>query len=558
MNVKKTLSLLLTVILSFSVFIGCGKDDNAEESLNNMNSENSNISYGEGEWKKYSPAIDVTFGYPHDINNEGFTSMANAGEPYDNNRWIKYYQEEVGVNSTYDLIAPNADDYKQKLILAMSSGDLPDIFWVNDMTLYKQLYDAGVIADLTSLYETQANPTLRSVLEGEGDGFLNNFKFEGELYTLPCKMPSTNGYNYLWVRKDWLDKLGLDIPKTMTEVANVAKAFAENDPDGNGKADTIGLTIDKSYLDMSAMGIFWAFGGTPATGDKYWCELDDGTLGFSLVQEEMKGGLAWLQDLYTQGLLNTEFSTKEFNDYSSLLADNKIGLFYGCHWYANYLDAVKDQMSEDAEWIPLLAPGTDGNPAPVYTNIDMNGLFCVSSEFAHPEAIIALFNAYTEKLFGKDNDFENYFATPENGNCWQSGPIYMLDKDVDLMPYRQMKEAQDAGNMDSLTGVGASYWKYISEGNLGYKLMFGPENSCFSLVDQTYPDIMVWNQYQGAPTATWTDRWSSLMEIIDSTYIKIITGELEVDSGFDQMVKEWNQTGGEQVTKEVNEIVSNN
>lgn len=580
-------ALLLTAVLTTGMLAGCGGgnedstqgtaeneapeqqpegalDEEAAESVEGTGSESESSetdtaasaagAYGAGEWRTYDEEITLTFGDPYDINNEGFTAMANIGEPYDDNRWIRYYREEVGVNAEYSLLAPNTEDYKQMLTLAMTSGDLPDVFWVPDMITYQQLVDAEAVADLTTLYQTEANPTLKELVEGEGDNFLDNYKVDGKLYCVPGKMPSTNGYSYLWLRKDWLDKLGLAVPKTMDEVADVARAFATQDPDGNGKDDTIGLSIDSSYTKMGSMGIFWAFGGKLANNN-FWCTQEDGTVGFSMVQPEVKDALKWLNTLYEEGILNQEFSTFNFVDYPELLASNRCGMFYGCHWYAIYINAIKDEIPE-AEWIPILAPGTDGNPAPVYANVDTNGLYCVNAACENPEAAFAVFNAYVEKLFGEQNDFENFFACEVDSNVWQRGPVSMLAADTDLKPHREMKEALKNDAMDELTGVGASYWKYIQEGSLTYQLEFGPEGSCFNLVDDTYPDIFNWNAYQGVPTQTQAARAGGMQEIIDTAYIKMINGELEIEEGFDKMVSDWMAAGGEQVTQEVNEMIA--
>ncbi len=565
MRKKKILSLILTVMMVFSTLVGCGGSTNnsddqekAKEDVSATTAASDSTGnakgYEAGEWRTYDPIITATFGMTQDINSDAFTAMANAGEPYDNNRWIKMYHNEVGIDCSYKLLASNDQDYQQKLILAMTSGDLPDIFKVNDLALYKQMIDSGVIADLTDIYEKEANPTLKSIVEGEGKDFIANFKFEDRLYCIPNKMPSTNDYSYLWIRKDWLDKLKLAVPTTMDEVMNVAKAFVEQDPDGDGKANTMGLSIDENYTTFGSTGIFWAFGGQ-AAGKKYWSKLADGSLGYSMVQPEMKGGLKWLQSMYTQGYLNPEFSTQSFTEISKMVANNSLGMFYGCHWYAGQVNSVKDKIP-DAEWIPVLAPGTDGKPATVYGSVDMSGIYCVRADYEHPEALVAMFNAYTEKLFGEKNDFENYFSCKENGGLWQAGPINMLAADVDLKPYRAMKQAEKDGTFDKLTGVGASYWKQIQGGDLSYKLMFGPDGSCFELVDETYPDIFIWNSYQGAPSATQVERWSSMQEIIDTQYLRIIMGKEEVDKGFDKMVQDWNAAGGDNVTKEINAIVA--
>ena len=108
-------------------------------------------------------------------------------------------------------------------------------------------------------------------------------------------------------------------------------------------------------------------------------------------------------------------------------------------------------------------------------------------------------------------------------------------------------------NEDMLEGAGKTYWEYIQKNMTAYKYMFGPVDSCFTFVQETYPDIMLWNLYQGAPTATQVDRWSSMQDLIDASFLKMINGEIEIDGGFEDMVEKWYAMGGTDVTREVNE-----
>ena len=141
---------------------------------------------------------------------------------------------------------------------------------------------------------------------------------------------------------------------------------------------------------------------------------------------------------------------------------------------------------------------------------------------------------------------------------WNATPIWELSPTVDLEPCLNMMAAYDAetGIMDEskLEGSGATYWQYIKDGLTSYKYMFGPVDSCFTFVAETYPDIMLWNLYQGAPTPTQVERWGSMQDLIDVTFLKMINGEIEVDGSFEKMVEEWYAMGGAEVTKEINEI----
>ena len=125
----------------------------------------------------------------------------------------------------------------------------------------------------------------------------------------------------------------------------------------------------------------------------------------------------------------------------------------------------------------------------------------------------------------------------------------------ELMAF-ELAEAYENGTMDQLTGTAADYRDYIDSGLTAYKYMFGPVDSCFNFVADTYPDIIEWNAYTGAPTPSWVDHWGTLQELIDTTYLQIIQGTLDLDTGFDQMVQQWNDLGGADITEEVNEIVA--
>lgn len=116
------------------------------------------------------------------------------------------FRDEVGIECSYKLISPNAEDYQQKLVLAMTSGDLPDIFHVNDLALYKQMVDAGVIADLTDVYEREANPTLKSIVEGEGTGLLITLCLMGNYTAFPGKCrQQTDTVIYGFGRIGWIN-----------------------------------------------------------------------------------------------------------------------------------------------------------------------------------------------------------------------------------------------------------------------------------------------------------------------------------------------------------------
>lgn len=514
----------------------------------------SDYQYDYGQVKKWDNKLTVTFGRPMDLNAQEFQKMAEAGEPIENSRWIQYFREALNIECVYELTNPIQADYEQQLILGMSSNDLPDIFLVFTQSLINQMAEAGIIHDLTNIYQANVNRTLGDLIEAEGTEIYGTAMVDGKLYAIPQKMPSTNSYNHCWVRRDWLEKFGLDLPKTMDDVKNIAKIFKENLP------DNIGLMFSNSYL-YEYPGIFWAFGGQQNSSRNQWIEKG-GKLVFAEIQPEMKGGLKWIRDMYASGLINPEWATEDtWAALKNYVATNRCGIFYGPHWYGFSLQAYEqsDSMDETADWIACGLPvGIPDLDIQIPANNVIDGWICVNSDFKTPEVAVHLLNAYTEKLFGKNNEFAKYFASDLNSMMWKASPIWSLSATVDLDPCDIMMKAWDSKTktMDEskLYGSGLTYWNYIKEGQSAYNYMFGPQDSAFVFVKKTYPQALLWNKHLTGPTKTQVERWSSMQELIDTYFLKMINGEIDIDTGFDQMVAEWSKLGGDQVTREINEI----
>ncbi|MDR1600221.1 MAG: extracellular solute-binding protein [Oscillospiraceae bacterium] len=499
-------------------------------------------------WIKYDPPIEMSFGGWDDVNGSEAAAMEKAfGETFENNRWTDYFLEEVGVKVVYDLLDPV--DYNQSLLLAMATGDLPDYFKINNYGNLRSMVEAGLIAEMGPLYEQYASPLMKAIMESEGEMVFVPGTFDGKLYGLPAKMPSTNSYVHLFVRQDWLDKLGLDRPTTMDDVYEVAKAFKTQDPDGNGADDTIGLAMDNNFLYQAA-GVFWAFGAYP--NGTQWIERD-GKLAYATVQPEIKDGLAWYKKMYDEGLIDQEFGSKKYDKgYEEPVMNGKCGLMYGKHWNAYVLG---QQMGEDpdSKWVSIPLPVGTVEEILIPANVAMDYLTVATVEAQNPEGIIHLANAYVDKLFGENDDFDHFFADGDVAGIWSKSPFFLLDPMVDLQGYRDIQSAYDTGTLDQLAGPGRGFYNFYLGGSYYYWLMFGAGDSCFRYVDQTYPDKLLWNNYVGAPTPTMIERWTNMDELLVTSYTRMIQGQQPLED-FDSVIAQWYSMGGNEVTAEINEL----
>jgi putative aldouronate transport system substrate-binding protein len=547
---KRALIFLLATMMTTTI-VGCSSGEDAsspnENTPSSTEKNTGEATVNDGPMTAYDPGIELKFGRMIDQSAEMPAKLEQAtGEKLTDNRWTRAIKEQLGITVNYTLMG-NWEGYNQKLKMGMVSGDLPDFYQVPNFSDLNQLMAADALEEMGPIYEKYSSPLLKKVLEMETKRAFDPVTYNGKIYAIPIKMPSTNDYNHLWIREDWLKKLGLERPKTIQDVYDIAVAFTKNDPDGNGKDDTIGLNMDNGFI-WNMRGFFHAFNAYP----NHWLEESDGTIVRGVIKPEMKKPLALLQTMYKEGLVDKEFGAKDNGKASENYVSGKCGMFYGPHWDAF---AAENTMKNDpnAKWITLPLPSETGETVKVPLTISVEGGFVVKKGAKNPEALVKIFNLYVEKIHGEKAEFNKYFGGDGIDSIWQMAPVYSLDPMIDLIAHQDIKKAIKEGTTDKLTGSGAGFYKNMKDGMWPFSMMFGPENTPFAYVDATYPKDVFWNAYFGAPTPTMVERWSTMDELITTTFTSIVQGKTEVDSGFDKMVNEWLNMGGKQVTDEVNQ-----
>jgi putative aldouronate transport system substrate-binding protein len=173
-------------------------------------------------------------------------AVSEAGPPPDD--WAAYQiiRDKLGINANIVLLPTAQTDADAKVNAAGAANQLPDLFQVNRGPWYK-LYQAGLLAPVDDLLPLMPNRTKLLY----SDEIRNKLvTLDGQMYGFPQpgQILYTDG---LVIRQDWLDKLGLPAPKTLDDFLTVAKAFTQNDPDGNGKNDTYGFC---GYIESEGVG----------------------------------------------------------------------------------------------------------------------------------------------------------------------------------------------------------------------------------------------------------------------------------------------------------------
>ncbi|MDQ8735640.1 extracellular solute-binding protein [Paenibacillus sp. LHD-38] len=542
--------LLLTALLSVQILSACSQSG----STNNQISDETEhvVVYQDIALSKYNPPIDVTFVRETSDSLDNLISQF-PGQTLEDNSWSNLYEQVLGIKIKYDWIA-KGDLYRQKLGVALASGNIPDVVRVNAQQL-RLLSNAGLIQDLSKVYEKYASQLTKNILSQEGTGPFDTATIDGKLMGIPETNSSIEGAQFIWIRTDWLDQLGMKPPKTIGDVLVISKAFTEKDPDQNGSNDTLGLAVTKHLWDP-VMGLSAFMAGYDAFPN-IWIKDNSGKLVFGGIQPEVKTALKALQDMYRKGQIDSEFGLKDGVKVEKQVAAGKIGMLYGEQW-GSFLAQSSRADNPNSEWQAFPIVSVTGEAPKVPLRFSTSQYLAVRKGYSHPEAIVKLFNLHLEKNWGETAEYETYYSSPFP--VWQLSPVTPYPARKNLEAFRQLEEARRTGDTSVLKDEARSIQKNIDnylagnvnkESGWGWERTYGPSGA-FAILDQYEKNNqLLYENFVGAPTETMIEKQAILDNLQHETFVNIILGR-PIDE-FDQFVEEWHKLGGEKMTTEVNQ-----
>ncbi|WP_391574431.1 extracellular solute-binding protein [Cohnella sp.] len=488
---------------------------------------------------KYAEPVTMTIGkaVPPD------DKTLPEGDTVENNQFTRYFEEKLNLKFKAAWIAAQGDAYDQKLALSISSNDLPDAMVVSEKEL-KTMVKAGQLEDLTTVYEQYATPYLKQMYDATNGKAFKNATFDGKLMALPNLNVDEDPIKLLWVRQDWLDKLGLKPPQTVDELAAIAKAFIEQDPDGNGKPDTFGLLGDSDNTFGPLYSAYQAYPGM-------WLKDADGKVVYGTTTPQMKEALGKLSEMYAQGLLDKEYAIRK--DTWELINGGRAGMFLFGGWSTGW--GLYDSFKNDpkAVWKAYALP-LDGSGQYNATLGPVSSLyFVVKKGYSNPEALVKYLNLYANV----ENDAEA-MAKLINGVNAAYFPLRATFVEPNIVTNRlkAVKEALDgkiqpdqlrldqkdvydkvaANNADP--GKDPGSWMYSTSYMVGGGALESPMNKVLGVFY--------------SQTKSMELKWPALKKMEAEMITQIIMGRESLDA-FDSFVAEWKKSGGDQITREIEE-----
>jgi len=426
-STKKFLSVAMILALTASL-TACGskKDSstgNTEPTVAPTTGSESNTSTGDPTTAPVEETVEKPASITVMMDGTVFTE-ANGRQAFE-----EALEAELGIDIIFNQ--PEHSGYYDVVGNTFASGDWPDVVLLG-ASYYTTYASAGALADITDYWN---NSDLKASGRFINTAAIDALAIDGRIYGFT---PARGNGCVTYIKKSWLDKVGLDAPTTYDEYIEVLKAFTENDMDGSGDpSNTFAVTaaglISKEAPYTNYLPEFYqdAYPDFYKNAEGTWID------GFS--EDKMAGALQRLKDAYEAGYIDREAITNGTSDCRNKFYDDKCGVFtyWAGTWAANLSDNL-EANGLDSELVAIAPIAEVGSyierQAPVW---------CITSKAENPEGIFEYFietmldggNVQTLWTYGAEGTHWSTKAETvtygENEATYTEGQFHMLPSPED-------------------------------------------------------------------------------------------------------------------------------
>lgn len=242
---------------------------------------------------------------------------------------FKRLSELTNINFEFEI--SESETWTEQKNIALVGGEYGDIIMRDDqmaVTDEETYGPQGIFLDLTDLIDQYA-PNLKAMMEKYPDVKAAMTSMDGKIYGLPYVFHTATVQGHTgFFSEEWMKNVGIDkVPETTDELYDMLVAFKEQDANGNGDAgDEIPFTcvgLTTTIRDL----LIPAFTGLP---DGLSFNLaDDGSVVYAPATEEYKEFLKYANKLYSEGLLDPEFSTQTSQQWLAKAKADQCGVYSG-------------------------------------------------------------------------------------------------------------------------------------------------------------------------------------------------------------------------------------
>lgn len=276
-----------------------------------------------------SEAVDLAEGGKYSCSDEPLTLTAhihwNNGSVL-NDKMIIPKEFARYTNITLEGVASELDtDSAQAFNLMIANKTLPDIVGGKRIDINKYGVE-GAFQPLNDLIKQYA-PDIDKLLEENPDIKGAITAEDGNIYQIPFVYGSQISETW-FIREDWLDAVGKEVPTTVEELHDVLVAFVNEDANGNGEKDEIGYFMRETSTDNKLTPLLSLFGVSD-----FWHTDENGVVSIGTYSPEYKEAIKNVSQWYAEGLIDAEIFTRDANLRETLFTENNGGLTHD--WVAS-------------------------------------------------------------------------------------------------------------------------------------------------------------------------------------------------------------------------------
>lgn len=525
---SKAAALLLAAAMAASLLTACRKENNASVTTASGETQTSAESLAESKTADAEKAQISMMTVDHTG-----TSLKNQGSA----EIIAAYEEYTNTVVDWNWVA--ADSYDDVMgITLMDKQNMPMIITVNSVTMTPVIIQAAkndAFWDLNEfIWDAQKYPNLSQMNKEVNKAYTLDGKLIGLYRARPI------GRKGLGYRTDWAERLGIEEPKTVEDVYNMAYQFTYGDPDGNGKDDTYGFAMCKYTGPIDIVEAWFGAGNG-------WAERDGRLVPVHMTDEYMEA-VDWFKKMYDEGLIYEDWAVRDTNSWKDNVRNGECGIFLDVldnsrgiwdYFVDNSVPSVADP-GQPAGMTLVGGIARDENSGPVtQATAGSGGFYVITKAAAKTEADVEACLTFLDKM----ND-EEMLLLADHG---LEGRDWVYDADglvVDQLEGLEASQKPFCGLNQCLTYVPGS-------GNLPLKK--SERLKIEEAIKLANEDIAVFNPALGylANSATYSNAGGDLDDIIESARTQYICGTIDLDE-FKAQMDLWLQRGGQEVIDEVN------
>lgn len=427
---------------------------------------------------------------------------------------------EKYTNTKLDIQWIPSSAYDDKINVMIASNEMPQLLKVQYVPNIISGMQSGLFWDVTPYLKDYKN------LSAQNPQYFDNIKVDGKLYGVPVFSDIARvGIVY---RKDWLDALGLQVPKSIDEWYNAIKAMTLNDPDKNGKNDTYGTLLFKKYNEgQASLTTRFAVG---MGGPNKWA-VNNGSFEPEFTSKEYTDVLKLYKRLYEEKLLNQDFAVFDVTEADKLFDAGRVGFKIAV---ATTAKSQQDRLAKnDPKAVVDVAPISGPSGIKVAGQTGNSGIYVIPKSKVKTEAEVrkllkfldSMMEPNMANLLTRGIEGKHYTKTADGKAEFTDFTTFQRE----VKPYRDNMLYVDGYNTLTLkdTPIGEKGTKITQE-----NVKNSVPNPALTLISPTY-----------------SERGKELDQMIWDAQTKYIMGKLD-DAGWQAEIEKWKKAGGAKLMEE--------